>query len=146
MEWVGLLLCSVLAAGDPAPASEPTPEQVRFFETLVRPVFIEHCQKCHGEQKQWGGLRLDSREALLRGGDSGAALVPGKPAESRLIEAVRQVNDEFKMPPEGKLSDRQIADLIRWVEMGAPFPAAADGAAAKKRDPNHWAFQPPVDR
>ena len=66
-------------------------------------------------------MRLDSREALLTGGDLGPAIVPGKPDESRLIRAVRQTDDEVSMPPEGKLTDRQIADLVRWVEMGAPL-------------------------
>ena len=85
---MAMLLCVVLAAADPAGGQPPTPEQLRFFETSVRPMLVEHCFKCHGEKKQWGGLRLDSRAALMRGGDSGAAIVPGKPNESRLIRSV----------------------------------------------------------
>ena len=129
-----------------SPPFTSTPAQMRFFESAVRPVLVEHCQKCHGPAKQWNGLRLDSREAMLRGGDSGPAIVPGKPEESRLIRAVRQNDDELKMPPESKLTHRQIADLARWVEMGAPFPAPDSRAAAAQppRDPNHWAFQPPA--
>jgi mono/diheme cytochrome c family protein len=144
MGVAGLLLFSLLAAAESDGAVEPTAEQVRHFETSVRPLLIEQCQKCHGEKKQFAGLRLDSRAALLAGGDSGPAIVPGKPAESLLIRAVRQVDDDLKMPPKSKLSDRQIADLVRWVETGAPYPVAAK-TAAPSRDPNHWAFQPPRD-
>ena len=141
---IGILLCLALAADEPALVEKPTAEQLRFFETNVRPVFVEQCQKCHGDKKQWGGLRLDSREALMRGGDSGAAIVPGKAKESLLIRAVRHEDEDLKMPKEGKLTERQIADLVRWVEMGAPFPRATT-ATKRTRDPNHWAFQPPAD-
>ncbi len=141
---IGVLLFAVLAAEDPAQTRAPTAEQLKFFETNVRPVLVEHCQKCHGEKKQWAGLRLDSRAALLRGGDSGAAIAPGKPDESLLIRAVRHEDENLKMPENSKLAERQIADLVRWVEMGAPFPDALPGAT-RSRDPNHWAFQPPAD-
>jgi Protein of unknown function (DUF1549)/Protein of unknown function (DUF1553)/Planctomycete cytochrome C len=143
------VICLVLAADGSAanmPVSPvPTAEQVRFFETRVRPVLVEHCDKCHGAKKQWAGLRLDSRAALLRGGDSGGAIVPGKPQESLLIRAVKHEDEDLKMPEDGKLADRQIADLVLWVEMGAPFPEAA-GSGARPRDPAHWAFQPPRER
>ena len=139
-----LLLCVVLTVEQPANNSPPTAEQLRFFEANVRPVLVEHCLKCHGSKKQWAGLRLDSREALLRGGDSGAAIVPGKPNESLLIRAVRHDDEKLKMPEDGKLSDRQITDLVRWVEIGAPFPDAPKNAG-RSRDPNHWAFQPLSD-
>ncbi|MFN0056032.1 MAG: DUF1553 domain-containing protein [Planctomycetales bacterium] len=160
MKVLRFLLGTVLAAGvlgaclsgwadqtvapSPSESEQPTAEQLRFFETAVRPVLVEQCGKCHGADKQWSGLRLDSQEALLRGGDLGPVIVPGKPEESRLILAVRQTDDDLKMPPQGKLTDRQIADLVRWVEMGAPFPAQPDAGRARHRDPNHWAFQPPV--
>jgi mono/diheme cytochrome c family protein len=136
------LLCAVLSAENPAGNAAFTAEQVRFFETNARPVLVEHCHKCHGAKKQWAGLRLDSRAALLRGGDSGAAIVPGKPDKSLLIRAVRHTDEDLKMPEDGKLSERQIGDLVRWVEMGAPFPESA-GAGARLRDPDHWAFQTP---
>ncbi len=138
------LLCVLLAADEPARTAPPTAEQLRFFETNVRPVLVEHCQKCHGSKKQWAGLRLDSREALLRGGDSGAAIVPGEPNKSLLIRAVRHEDENLKMPEDGKLADRQIADLVRWVEMGAPFPETAK-TGMRSRDPKHWAFQPPTE-
>src|SRR5262245_57887128 len=110
-------------AAEGAPAA-PTAEQIRCFESSVRPVLVEQCQKCHGRAKQRNGLWLDSREARLRGGDFGPAIEPGKPDESRLIRAVRQTDAELQMPPESKLTDRQIADLARWVDMGARFRAA----------------------
>ena len=140
---IGVLLFAVLAVEDPSQAEAPTAEQLKFFETNVRPIFAEHCQKCHGEKKQWANLRLDSRSAILTGGDSGAAIKPGKPNESLLIKAVRHEDEDLKMP-ENKLADQQIADLVRWVEMGAPFPEAVK-ANARTRDPNHWSFQPPAE-
>ena len=142
---IGVLLFAVLAVENPAPVAAPTAEQLKFFESSVRPVLVEHCQKCHGEKKQWAGLRLDSRAAVLRGGDSGAAVQPGKPNESLLIKAVRHEDEDLKMPENSKLADRQIADLVRWVEMGAPFPEVSK-TAVRSRDPNHWAFQPPADQ
>ncbi len=137
MGLASLLMLTLLAA-EPA---KPTAEELRFFETAVRPVLVEHCHKCHGEKKQWSNFRLDSRDAILKGGDFGPGLVPGKPEESLLIKAIRQTDEDLKMPKEGKLTERQIADLVKWVDMGAPFPAAS-AVAGRKRDPNHWAFQP----
>ena len=143
MNVVVLLMGAVLGAGEPAGEQRPTAEQIRFFETSIRPLLVEKCLKCHGDKKQWGGLRLDSRESLMRGGESGAAIVPGKPDKSLLISAIRETDDELRMPKDDKLTQRQINELVRWVEMGAPFPTEA-GAAKRTRDPNHWAFQPPV--
>lgn len=122
----------------------PTAEQLRFFETSIRPLFVEHCLKCHGPDKQKADLRLDSREAILKGGLSGLAVMPGHPGKSLLIKAVSYRDDELKMPPKGKLSDRQIADLTRWIQMGAPFPQNVTKSKGESgRD--HWAFRAPVD-
>lgn len=132
--------------GEAKPSNlSPTAEKVEFFEKSVRPVLIEHCQKCHGAEKQWGNLRLDSSKSLLEGGDSGASIVPGQPEASLLIRAVRQQDEDLKMPPKGKLSDKQIADLVDWIKQGAIYPEAANAVKARNRDPNHWSFQPPVD-
>lgn len=143
--WPGWLVVLVLAlpntgvvTADDAPAVE-----VEFFEKQVRPVLVEHCHKCHGAAKQWAGLRLDSREALLKGGDNGPTVVPGKPDESLLILAVRHTDENLKMPENGKLTDAQIAALVRWVERGAIYPAGVQ-TTAKSRDAKHWSFQPPV--
>ena len=124
-----------------------------FFETKVRPVLVEHCYRCHSAQakKLRGGLRLDSREGMLAGGDSGPALVPGQPDKSRLVEAVAYKNVELQMPPRGKLPDAAIADLTTWVKIGAPWPKQASSAQASiaksafdlnERKRTHWAWQP----
>ncbi len=119
---------------------------VEFFEKKVRPVLVEHCYSCHSVQakKKRGGLYLDSRAGLLKGGDSGPALVPGKPEQSLLVKALRH-QGELKMPPKGALPAAVVADLARWVQMGAPAPEAAaaaregiDWSAARK----FWSFQP----
>ena len=89
---------------------------------------IERCHKCHAGAKHKGGLRLDSREAVLKGGETGPAVVPGKPDESLLMHAVRH-RDGLAMPPKGKLNESQIAALEQWIKAGAvwPGPAAAGG-------------------
>jgi len=142
MGFAGILILTVLSA---EPAKQPTAEELRFFETAVRPVLVEHCHKCHGEKKQWSNLRLDSRDAILKGGDSGPAVVAGNPKESPLIQLVKESDEKLRMPKEGKLTERQIADLEKWVEMGAPYPVAA-AVAGRNRDPNHWSFQPAKDQ
>ncbi|SFI28746.1 Planctomycete cytochrome C [Planctomicrobium piriforme] len=144
--FAGLTIFS-LATTPLRAASEPTPEQVKFFETSVRPLLVEHCLKCHSEEKQKGELRLDSRGHMLLGGESGPAIVPGKPDESLLMEAVRY--ESFEMPPAGKLDDKQIEILAKWIEIGAPWPGD-NGQMAKRtsgdqfseEDRNWWAFQP----
>ncbi|HZZ82380.1 MAG TPA: PSD1 and planctomycete cytochrome C domain-containing protein, partial [Gemmataceae bacterium] len=119
---------------------------MRFFETSIRPLLATHCQKCHGAKKQEGNLRLDAREHILKGGERGPAVVVGQPDKSLLIQAVRQTDKNLRMPDGGKLSEREIADLTRWIAMGLPYPqrepiAKADGA--KKKD--WWAFKAPGD-
>ena len=110
-----------------------------FFEANVRPVLIEQCQQCHGPKKQRGGLRLDSRDALLKGGDTGPSIVTGPPEKSLLIQAIRRTGD-LKMPPEKPLTDKQIEALTKWVALGTPWPA--DRHATEKPAAIHWAFQP----
>jgi mono/diheme cytochrome c family protein len=136
-----LVLTSILAVR----AAEPpaTPQGLEFFEKHVRPVLVENCQSCHGAKKQQGGLRLDSRSALLKGGDNGPAVVVSEPDKSLLLQAVRQ-EGERKMPPKTKLSAPAIDALAQWVRLGAPWPEAAIPASpgvAEVRG-RHWAFQP----
>jgi mono/diheme cytochrome c family protein len=95
-----------------------------FFETRVRPVFAKNCYACHTDS-QMGGLRLDSGEAVRKGGKSGPPVVPGKPDESLLIQAIRQTHDRIKMPPGGKLKDEDVAAIAEWVKAGAEWPAGA---------------------
>jgi mono/diheme cytochrome c family protein len=149
-----LVLASATATPAADPPPKPNPDGLAFFEKEVRPLLVESCAKCHGAEKAKGGLRVDSLQALLDGGDSGPALVPGKPDESLLIEAVR--HDGLAMPPSGKLADRGIQTLERWVRQGAPWPAsdhATAGAPGATRprgglteeDRAYWAFQPLAD-
>jgi mono/diheme cytochrome c family protein len=112
-----------------------------FFEKAVRPVLVERCVGCHGPKAKKGGLRLDTREGVLAGGDGGPVVVPGKPAESRLVAAVKHVGD-LKMP-EKKLPDADIAALEKWVMLGAPWPAKATLTPPEKAA-EHWAFRPVV--
>jgi cytochrome c553 len=144
-----VLVLSLLAArvGFAADA-DFTAEQLSFFETAVRPLLVERCHQCHGAETQEAGLRLDARSAILRGGDTGPAIVPGEPDKSEVIRAVRYDPEGYQMPPDGKLSDEQIAILTRWVDMGAPWPDETDVAAHAGEEFNlqeraqRWAFQP----
>src|SRR4051812_5137389 len=104
----GVRLAFILALCSQGSLAAPPSTDDEAFEKEIRPLLIEHCGKCHGTEKQRGGLRLDGREAMIEGGDSGAAIVPGRPEESLLIAAVRHAGD-IKMPPERKLRDDQIA-------------------------------------
>ena len=140
--WIGTILL-VLMVGTTWAETDPTPEQLRFFETSIRPLLSEKCLGCHGAEKQWGTLRLDSRADMIRGGDTGAAIVPGQPEQSLLLTAVRRTDSALQRPPKESLTARQIADLTRWIEMGAPFPATAEPGKTRNRDPNHWSFQSP---
>ncbi len=135
-------------------AGEGDEAQVRFFESKIRPVLAQHCYSCHSAkaEKLKGGLRLDSRDALLRGGDTGPAMVPGQPEKSRLILAVKQTDEDLQMPPKSKLPDVTVADLAAWIKMGAPWPKEAPPAAADagpktvadydRLRKEHWAWQP----
>ena len=138
------LIYMALLAQAPAPVEPETADSTRFFETNVRPVLIEHCHKCHGAEKQWAGLRLDSREAIFKGGDSGPAAIAGKPDESLLIRAIRHVDEDLKMPEDQQLAENQIADLVRWVEQGVTYPESGL-IRTRTRDPQHWSFQPPAN-
>jgi mono/diheme cytochrome c family protein len=156
--------CIVAAGGDlRADRGQPKtdPAQEDFFEARVRPVLAANCLGCHGPQKQKGGLRLDGRDAMLRGGDTGKVVIPGKPDQSRLIEAIRHDGD-VQMPPKGKLKDDEIAALTEWVLSGAFWPeprrdagasrskseaaTSADAASraqpSKELDRSFWSLQP----
>jgi len=103
--------------------SEFSEQQLAFFEARIRPVLVEHCLACHSsDDKRKGGLSLANRLGLLRGGESGPAIVPGKPEESLLLKAMRY--ESYEMPPKGKLPERIINDFAAWIQMGAPDPRA----------------------
>jgi hypothetical protein len=143
-----LVLAPAVFAEDP----KLTPDQVAFFESKVRPVLAATCYKCHSlaEGKAKGGLTLDTREGVKKGGDTGAAVVPGDPSKSLLITAITYNDADLQMPPKGeKLKQADIDALTEWVKMGAPDPRS-DAATATKltgltdKARMHWAFKPVV--
>lgn len=131
---------------------ETRDDGVQFFEKRVRPVLVQNCYECHSaeREKAKGGLLLDTKAAVLKGGDSGAAIVPGDPDRSLLVKAILRTNEDLQMPPKHKLDEQAIKDLIEWVRMGAPDPR--EGAPAHKtagvsieEGRKFWSFQPVKD-
>lgn len=139
-----LLAFSLPLLNGAAHASEP----MDFFEKEVRPLLINRCYECHStEKKVKGGLALDTRNAILKGGDSGPGLVAGEPDQSKIIEAVRYLNHDLQMPPKSKLPDAEIKVLEKWVAIGAPDPrtgavVSTDAKSRLEEGRKHWAFQP----
>ena len=133
-----------------AVASGDRASQVDFFETKIRPVLIEHCYECHSAKagKAKGGLRLDSKQGWLVGGDSGPAIIPGKPDESHVLLAINYSGDMSEMPPKSRLSSEVIHDFTQWIQDGAVDPRQVEGAALEKKaidveaGKKYWAFQP----
>ncbi len=140
---VGLLVGGQLRAAD---------RGIEFFEKRIRPVLVQHCYKCHstGASKVKGGLRLDSRRAAMAGGDSGPVIVPGKPTESLLIDAISHSGEFVDMPPDRKLPDRVIDDFRRWIAIGAPLPVGSPATGSPQPQKSvdieagrkFWSFQP----
>ncbi|MCF7960369.1 MAG: DUF1553 domain-containing protein [Pirellula sp.] len=142
---VCLLLC-LTAHGK----EDLTLEQLEFFEKKIRPVLVEHCYECHaaGSKIIQAGLRVDHRAGLLKGGDSGASIVPNEPERSAILKALRY--EDAEMPPKGKLADSIIADFQAWIAMGAPDPRVADELPTDRtidldEGRKFWAFQPVAD-
>src|SRR5437899_911140 len=141
---LGLLFLPLALIGQ---TTELTPEKREFFENRIRPVLAQQCFICHTNSKM-AGLRLDSREDILKGGRSGPAIVPGEPDKSLLISAVRQTTD-LKMPKgASRITDAQVADLATWVKDGAYWPADITKKAGLKSyvisagQRQFWSFQP----
>jgi hypothetical protein len=139
MTWFVAVSALALAYSAPTMAGSPDAGTDRFFETNVRPVLAGTCVKCHGEKKASGGLRLDSREAVLKGGETGPAVVPGDPKASLLVQAIRHSDDTLKMPPNKPLPRSVQDDLASWIAAGAPWPQFA---ARPISGHAHWAFEP----
>ena len=149
--WLGLI-CTKSSGAEVATA-HPSAEQIEFFENKIRPVLTQHCYSCHSAEatKLKAGLRLDSRAGLLKGGDTGPAIVPGHADESLLIKAVRYKDDDTAMPPKKPLPEALVADLEAWVRMGSPWPETEKtGSPARvetqgfdwaKFRSEHWAFR-----
>lgn len=141
---------AVLSSLGVASAAEtPDPAALKFFETKIRPLLSDQCFKCHSEKKQKANLRLDNLHYILQGGDGGPAVVPGDSKESLVMKAVSYEDSDLQMPPDNKLEPAQIADLKKWIELGAPWPADEVKQAANHKpgefsaqDRAWWAFQP----
>jgi cytochrome c553 len=151
MRHLAAILALLSLAAATARADDDADAGPQFFESRIRPLLVDRCYACHSAQakKLKAGLRLDTREAILEGGESGPAVVPGEPGKSRLIDAVRYANVDLQMPPKEKLADAQIADLVAWVKMGAPWGNQAATSVAmvesfnlQKRKAEHWAWKP----
>ena len=137
--FFGLALLLALTSTVPSRGAEK--DEDAFFETNIRPVLASSCIECHGPKKASGGLRLDSRDGLYQGGDSGPALEAGNAESSLLVRAIRREPDaEIKMPPEKPLSKQAVADLTRWIDAGAKWPDSVVRPIASDR--HHWAFEP----
>lgn len=151
MRWMPLVLVVVglgpVAAADPAPSFRP--EQVAFYEKEVLPVLTQHCLKCHGAdaKKIRGGLNLTTRQGTITGGDTGPAFDAKKPADSLILKAIH-FKDGLEMPPTGKLPEKEVAILTRWVNEGLAYPASALSGGTQAHEPNsgpdknYWAYQP----
>jgi mono/diheme cytochrome c family protein len=147
--WPALITIATIGAAASLRAAEPTKADLEFFENSIRPIFANNCYKCHSHEatKLKGGLSLEFRETVLKGGDTGPAIVPGDPEKSLLIKAVRYADPDLQMPPKGeKLSDDQIADLVSWIKMGAPDPRTMNAPGYNKEwsksERDHWSFKP----
>ena len=130
----------------PASAAAPDAAGLEYFERRIRPILVDNCYECHSatSTKVKGGLLLDTRDGLLKGGDTGPALIPGDVEKSLLIKAVRYANEDLAMPPKNKkLPPERIADLEAWVKMGAPDSRVGTISSNNPaRAAKHWAFQP----
>src|SRR6266436_8265076 len=147
MKW--LAIPTLLLAASAALAAGDDPKGIDFFEKNIRPVLVSKCYQCHSASAKElkGELRLDTKEGLRKGGESGSSIIPGKPDESLLIKALRY-EDGLEMPPKDKLPDATIANFVKWIEMGAPDPRKANvttvgGKINLSEARKFWAFQPP---
>src|SRR5438067_2270282 len=131
------------------PKQKPDGEQLAFFEKNIRPVLVKECYACHAvtATKIKGGLTLDTRDGIRKGGETGPAVVPGNAKKSLLLTAIKHVQEELKMPPKKKLSSEVVADFEKWIGMGAPDPR--DGAVKVVKNEidiekgrKFWSFQP----
>ena len=150
---LSLALAATSAAASNQPASPEPAAAVEFFEKKVRPLLADNCYICHSaDTNSKGGLRVDDRNGLIQGGNSGAAVVPGKPEDSLLIQAVRHAAGVPKMPPKKKLADEELAILARWIKDGAAWPEVKVPVSLGKPDEKyeklrkeHWAWRPLIE-
>ncbi len=147
------LVLMLLGAAAPAIAQKEDRESLAFFENDIRPLLIQRCVKCHGPKKAESGLRLDTRATAIQGGDSGPGIVPGRADASLIIKAVRH-EDDLEMPPNGKLKNREVGALERWIQAGAAWPEGMSlggvgpkvrGGKITDQERAFWSFQPVAD-
>lgn len=148
--WIATIMLALVSIRAHANDDTFSSQQLDFFENRIRPLLVQHCLECHGPVKSENGLRLDSRAAILAGGDSGSAAIVGKPTGSLVIQSVSHSGD-YDMPPNKKLADQEIADLTQWVAMSLPWPEKnaelKELTSIEKIDDHrshHWAFQPVI--
>jgi cytochrome c len=125
----GLILAGLavtgLTSGVSAQAADPAPNTPAFYTQKVQPIFQANCYRCHGAPNHRGGLSLDNKAGMLKGGHDGAVLVPGDPANSLLVKLIRHegpADDPMPMPPKSKISDADIATVTAWIKAGAVVP------------------------
>ncbi len=145
--WTLLLTVLLMLTGMSVGQAEQNTEQMEFFESKIRPILSNQCYKCHSAEQgaAKGGLTLDTREGVLKGGETGPIIVPGDPEKSLLITAVRYNDSDLKMPKKNKLADEEIEALTEWVRLGAPDPrvqASLKLTGLNDKARAHWAFQP----
>lgn len=138
------VLIVLVAVAGPLCAVEPDTilQRETFFETKIRPVLAANCFKCHGGDKTSGGLRVDQREALLKGGDTSPAVVPGELDKSLLVSAIRRTSEDLQMPPDGTLPEATVKDFETWIKDGAFWPEVNPAKPDLFALQGHWAFQP----
>ncbi|MCA9214970.1 MAG: PSD1 domain-containing protein [Planctomycetales bacterium] len=155
LAFAALSVCRNEVGASESPADQgDSAQHYEFFETKIRPLLVDRCFECHNEDAQESGLRLDSLQALLDGGERGPAIVVGKPQNSLLIHAVNHSEAELQMPQGDKLSAGEIADLHKWIEIGAPWPGQTyedaqsadehEGTLFSPEEKNFWAFVRPI--
>ncbi len=144
MHFFGLCFGLLLLWSGPVFAAQGTPEANQFFKEQVHPLLKAHCIKCHGGEKTKGGFVLTSRESLLKGGESGAAIDPAAPSKSRMLEMLSYRDSEHEMPPAGKRPQAEIDIIQKWLEMGAPYDPSLESAPVKTAHVE--VPQPPEDR
>src|SRR5436190_18678656 len=152
MLWVA----AVFSIGQAATPKDGASADSDFFENRIRPILVERCYQCHSAEKKQskGGLKLDSRDDVLKGGHGGPAVIPGRPEGSLLIRAIRRTDKDLKMPPaaDDALTPAQVQDFVAWVKLGLPFPGPA-GAPSPDVHPSldlvkarqFWSFRPLKD-
>ncbi len=154
LPWSGWLASNIALCDEKLNATQSlTAEEVDFFESKIRPLLVTRCYECHSSKDPNGGLALDSRDGVLKGGDSGPAIMSGDPASSRLVEAIRYQNRDLQMPPKSPLSEEEVAVIEKWIAKGAPDPRTEQPGATSagplgmsiEEGRKFWSFQPIVD-